>query len=52
MTFISVLFLVIELLIIGLGAFIGYKRGIGKSAVRVVYLAIIAVATFFIAKTI
>lgn len=52
MTIFSVLFLVCEILIIGIGALIGYRRGAGRSAVRVAYLAIIGIATFFIAKKI
>ena len=52
MTLISILFLLTEILIIGIGALIGYRRGVGRSAVRVAYLAIIGVATFLIAKKI
>ena len=52
MTLISILFLLTEILIIGIGALIGYRRGVGRSAVRVAYIAIIGVATFFIAKKI
>lgn len=52
MNLISILFLVAEILIIAGGAVIAYHRGVGRSIVRVVYLAIIGVATFFIARAI
>jgi len=52
MTAISVAFLLLEILIVGLGVIIGYKRGFGKSTVRLAYLGVIGVAAFFIARSI
>lgn len=42
----------ITALILLVGAFLGYKRGFGRSLVRLVYLAVIALASFFIAKAV
>lgn len=39
-------------LILLCGAFLGYKRGFGKSLVRLAYLAVIALASFFIANAV
>lgn len=50
MNLVSIVFLLLEVLIVGLGVFIGYKRGLGRSTVRMVYLAVIGVASFFIAR--
>lgn len=52
MTTVSIAFIVLEILIIGVGALIGYKRGAGRSAVRLVYLTVIGIASFFIARSI
>lgn len=46
---VSVTFLILQIIIIGLGIFISYKRGLGRATVRFIYLAVIGIATFFIA---
>lgn len=52
MTAIITLIYALTAAILVLGAFIGYKRGFGRASVRLAYLAIIAVASFFIAQSI
>lgn len=52
MTTVSVAFLFLEILIITVGVLIAYKRGLGRSAVRLAYLCVIGVAAFFIARRI
>ena len=52
MTFISVLFLVLELLILAVGILMGYRRGIGRSMVRLAYLAVIGIASFILGRLI
>ena len=52
MTIISACFLVLEILIIALGILIGYKRGVGRSVVRLIYLAVIGIVSFFTARAI
>lgn len=51
MTIVATAFLVLEILIVGIGILIGYKRGLGRTIVRAVYLAIIGVASFFIGRS-
>ena len=50
MTFISVVFLVLELMILAVGILMGYRRGIGRSMVRLAYLAVIGVGSFFLGR--
>ena len=50
MTFISVVFLVLELMILAVGILMGYRRGIGRSMVRLAYLIIIGIAAFFLGR--
>ena len=52
MTYLSIAFLVLEILILAFAALLGYRRGIGRTAVRVVYLLIIGVGSFFAARAI
>ncbi len=47
---VSAILFAIQLIIIGVGALIGYRRGLGRTVVRVVYLAFAAVAAFFIGR--
>ena len=47
MDILSVCFLVLHLLIIGLSVFIGYRRALGRSLVRLVYLIVIGFISFF-----
>ena len=48
----STSFLVLEILILALSVLIGYRRGIGRTAVRLVYLLVIGTVAFFLAKAI
>lgn len=50
MTLLSVLFLVLELVILVGAAVTGYRRGIGKTAIRVLYLTIIGLGSFFLGR--
>lgn len=52
MTIAAIAFLVVEVLIVGIGILIGYRRGLGRTVVRAVYLAIIGVVSFFAGRTI
>lgn len=52
MTFISVLFLILELVILAVGILIGYRRGIGRSMMRLAYLAIIGIVSFILGRLI
>lgn len=45
-------FLALEILIIGIGILIGYRRGLGRTTVRAVYLAIIGTISFFVGRSI
>ena len=50
MTFLSALFLILQLLILAIGVIVGYRRGVGRSAVRLAYLAIIGIVAFFLGR--
>ncbi len=50
-TYVSVAFLVLELLIVGIGILMGYRRGVGRSAVRMVYLVAIGFISFFVGRS-
>ena len=52
MTLAAAVFLVLEIIIVGIGILIGYKRGLGRTIVRAVYLAIIGVVSFFAGRSI
>ena len=52
MNFVPLLFLIIEFALIAIGALIGYRRGLIKSLVRLVYLVIIGVISFFVGRAI
>jgi len=52
MTILSIVLLVLQLVILGIGVLIGYRRGLGKSTVRLCYLAIIAVVSFFVGRAV
>lgn len=51
-TIAATVFLVLEVLIIGIGILIGYRRGLGRTLVRAVYLAIIGIVSFFVGRSI
>ena len=51
-TIAATVFLVLEILIVGIGILIGYRRGLGRTLVRAVYLAIIGVVSFFAGRNI
>lgn len=48
----AIVFLALEILTIGIGILIGYRRGLGKTIVRAVYLAIIGIVSFFAGRSI
>ncbi len=52
MTPIVIVLYSIAALILLCGALLGYKRGLGRSLVRLVYLAVIALVSFFVAKSV
>lgn len=52
MTFLPILYIVFYVIILGLGFFIGYRRGIGKAAVRLAYLALVCALSFLISSPI
>ncbi len=52
MTLIPIIFLVLEFALIAIGVLIGYRRGVGKSLVRLVYLAILGIVAFFVGRSI
>ena len=52
MTFLSVSFLVLEILILVFAGLIGYRRGVGRTAVRLVYLILIGIGAFWAARAI
>ena len=52
MTALSISFLVLEILILSLACLIGYRRGVGRTAVRLVYLLIIGLIAFLGARAI
>lgn len=47
---VSAILFAIQLVILGVGALIGYRRSLGRTVVRVVYLAVAAVAAFFVGR--
>ncbi len=51
MTFVSVAFFILELVLIGLSVFKGYRRGLGKSLIRMIYLIIIGLVSFFLGRS-
>ncbi len=51
-TVLLILFIILEVLILALGALYGYRRGTGKSVVRIIYVTLLAVVSFFIARVI
>ena len=52
LTMAAMAFLVLEVLIVGLCVLIGYKRGLGRTIVRAVYLAIIGVVSLIVGRSI
>ena len=52
MTILSVAILILQLVILAIGVLIGYRRGLGRSTVRLCYLALIAVVSFFVGRSI
>ncbi len=50
LSLVSAILFAIQLVILGVGTLIGYRRGLGRTVVRVVYLAVAAVAAFFIGR--
>ena len=52
MTVLSIAILILQLVILAIGVLIGYRRGLGRSTVRLCYLALIAVLSFFIGRAI
>ena len=48
----SIAFIILDLIIIAIGMLMGYFRGTGRSLVRLVYLAIIGVISFFASRAI
>lgn len=50
MDILSILFLLLHIVIIGLSVWIGYRRALGRSLVRLTYLIVIGVASFFLGK--
>lgn len=47
---ISIVLLAFQLLIVGLGVLLGYKRGIGRGVVRLVELVVMGVVSFFLGR--
>lgn len=52
MSVISIIFLVLELVIIASSILIGCRRGTGRSLVRLLYLAVIGAVSFFVSRKI
>ena len=52
MTILSISFLVLEILILIFAGLIGYRRGVGRTAVRLVYLILIGIGAFWAARAI
>ncbi len=52
MTVISLTFLILEIVILGVGIFLGYRRGTGRSLVRLLYLAVIAVVSLLLGRAV
>lgn len=52
MTVISVVFLILELALLAVGVIVGYRRGIGRSLVRLVYLTVIGIVSFLLGRLI
>lgn len=48
----SIAFIVLELIIVAVGMLMGYFRGTGRSLVRLIYLAVIGVISFFVSRAI
>lgn len=47
---VAISFFVLEVLILALGVFLGYKRGTGRSVVRLIYLAILGVIALLLGR--
>ena len=52
MAVLSVLFVFLELVFAAIGVFIGYKRGTGKSLIRLIYLTALGVVSFLVGRAI
>ncbi len=50
LTMLSYLIVILSAVILGVCVVIGYKRGTGRSLVRLIYLSVITVLTFFLSK--
>ena len=48
----SVIFVIIDIIIIAVGMLLGYLRGTGRSLVRLIYLTAIGIVSFFAAREI
>ncbi|HOA84889.1 MAG: CvpA family protein [Clostridiales bacterium] len=49
-TLLSVTFLAFQVVILAICVWLGYRRGTGRSIVRLIYLSLLAVLSFFLAK--
>jgi len=48
----SALFIIVDIIIIAVGMLLGYLRGTGRSLVRLIYLTVIGIISFFTARAI
>ena len=49
-TLLSLLFLALQVVILAICIWLGYRRGTGRSVVRLIYLSVLAVLSFFLAR--
>ena len=49
-TLLSLLFLALQIVILAICVWLGYRRGTGRSTVRLIYLSVLAVLSFFLAR--
>ncbi len=52
LTYVSIVFLLLEVAIIAIGIVMGYRRATGRSAVRAVYLLLIGLVSFLVGRAI